>query len=101
MGTAKKFNLSPTVPLGKMKSHFKFRLENNFALDVFRAKFLASGKGKKISFDEVYERRETLKGETGLVINVPSIDDLIELKKLRSLPKDLEDIKYLEALKEK
>jgi hypothetical protein len=98
---AKKIALCPTIPLDKMKSHFKFRLENDFALDVFRAKFLSSGKGKKISFEDIYKRRNVLKGETGLEINVPSIDDLIELKKLRSLPKDLEDIKYLQAIKKK
>jgi len=40
-----------------------------------------------------------MKGQAGLELNLPSIDDLILLKKLRSSPKDLQDILYLEALK--
>jgi hypothetical protein len=98
---AKKFNLYPSVPKEEIQSHFKFKLENDFVVDVFKAKAIAIDKKKRISFSEIYERRCVLKGETGLELNLPSIDDLISLKKLRSLPRDLEDIKYLEALKKR
>jgi hypothetical protein len=94
---AKKFELYPSLPKDQIMKNFKFRLENNFALDVFKAKKV----GREFTFDELYERRTILKGEKGFEINVPSIDDLIALKKLRSLPRDLEDIKYLRALKKK
>lgn len=98
---AKKFDLYPSIPREKFKSHFKFKLENDFAIDIFYAKYFSSGKGKKLSFEELYKRKALAKGEEGLEINLPAIDDLIALKKLRSLPKDLEDIKYLKFLKKK
>ena len=69
-------------------------------VDVFRARAFSLGR-KKITFTEMYSRRTVLTGEAGLELNLPSIDDLIALKKLRSEPKDLQDIKYLRSLKKK
>lgn len=91
--------MRPHLPKDKIRTHFKFRLENDFIVDVFRARAL--GKGKKITFEEMFSRKKVLKGESGLELNLPSIDDLIALKKLRSEPKDLLDIPYLQALKRK
>ena len=96
---AEKFELYPSIPKEKIKRHFKFRLENDTAIDVFCAKHFSIGKSRKLSFNELYERRSVAKGETDLLINLPAIEDLIALKKLGSRPKDIEDIKYLEGLK--
>jgi len=96
---AEKFDLMPSLSKEEIKKHYKFKLENNFTIDVFCPKYFSAGKGKKLSFNELYERRNIAKGETGLEINLPSIDDLIELKRLGSRPKDIEDIKYLEGIK--
>ena len=97
---AKKFELYPSIPKEQIAKNFKFRLENDFAIDVFRAKHFSIGEGQKFSFDELYARKTVAKGETDLEINLPAIDDLIALKKLRSSAKDQEDIKYLEGIKE-
>lgn len=97
LSIAKKFELYPNMPKDRLHTHFKFKLENGFTVDVFRARKI----GHKFTFDEIYERRKVLRGETGLEINVPEIEDLIQLKKLRSLPRDLEDIKYLDVLRGK
>jgi len=99
LAIAQKYELYPSIPKEKLHENFKFRLENDIAVDIFRAKSFSSGKGKKITFQEIYERKNTLKDFSGLEINVPSIDDLIALKRLRSSPKDLNDIKYLQAIK--
>lgn len=96
---AEEFELYPSLSKAKIKKHFKFRLENDIAIDVFCAKHFSIGKGQKISFSDLYDRRNVAKGETGLQINLPAIDDLIALKKLASRPKDIEDIKYLEGIK--
>lgn len=96
---AKKFDLYPSLPQEEIKKNFKFRLENDVAVDVFCAKHFSIGKGKKLSFNDLYDKRNVAEGETGLQINLPSIDDLLALKKIASRPKDIEDIKYLEALK--
>lgn len=101
LSVAKKFELYPSRPVGQLHTSFMFKLENDFLFDVFRARAFGVGKDKKITFDEIYARKKVLKGETDLEINVPAIDDLIALKRLRSSPKDLNDIRYLEAIKEK
>lgn len=98
---AEEFDLCPSIARAELIGHFKFRLENSFIVDVFRAKTLALGKGQKLTFAEMYQRRKTMSGESGLEINLPDIDDLIALKKIRSLPKDLADVKYLQAIKRK
>jgi hypothetical protein len=99
LAIAKKYELLPSLAKDQISKHFKFRLENDFIVDVFRAKTLAISKSQKVSFTDLFARKEVLKGEEGLELNLPSIDDLILLKKLRSSPKDLQDIAYLKALK--
>ncbi|MFA6169257.1 MAG: hypothetical protein WCW67_05820 [Candidatus Margulisiibacteriota bacterium] len=98
---AESFGLYPNLPEKELKKTFKFKLENDIAVDVFRAKALSSAKTGKIIFQEIYDRKVVAKDPGGLKINLPCIDDLILLKKLRSAPKDLLDIQYLKALKNK
>lgn len=95
------FSLFPSIPKEEIAKTFKFKLENDCVIDVFRAKHLMVSKTEKISFDEVYERKVVAKDVSGLEINLPSIEDLILLKKVRSSPKDLLDIEYLKQLKNK
>ncbi|MBI5400450.1 hypothetical protein HZB07_07620 [Candidatus Saganbacteria bacterium] len=98
---AENFELYPNLPREELNKTFKFKLENEILVDVFRAKSLSSPKTGKIIFQEIYDRRYLAKDLSGLEINLPCIDDLILLKKLRSAPKDILDIEYLEALKKK
>jgi len=97
---AEKFELSPTVPREKIYTVFKFRLENDFVIDVFTFKYFVTREGKKISFQDIFRKRKIAKGKSGFKVFLPSIDDLIALKKIRGSTKDLEDIKYLEKIKE-
>ncbi|MCX5750827.1 MAG: hypothetical protein NT099_04055 [Candidatus Saganbacteria bacterium] len=98
---AREFDLYPSVAKEELKKHFKFKLENDISIDVFRAKAFSSAETGKISFEELYNRKTIAKDPSGLEINLPSIEDLIALKKLRSYPKDLQDIAYLENLRRK
>lgn len=98
---AMEFGLTPSIPKTELKKTFKFRLENDFTIDVFRAKSLASAKTGKILFEDIFNRKIVAKDRSGLEINLPSLDDLILLKKVRSSPKDLIDIEYLKELKKK
>lgn len=97
---AKKFELYPTVPKEEIHTVFKFRLENDFVVDVFTFKYFVTPDNKKISFSDIFKRRKIAEGKSELKINLPAIDDLIALKKIRGSMKDLEDIKYLEKIKE-
>lgn len=96
---ALEFGLTPSLPEKELKKTFKFKLENDFVVDVFRAKILSSPRIGKVSFEEIFERKVKARDRSGLEINLPALDDLIKLKKLRSSPKDLLDIEYLKRIK--
>ncbi len=97
---AEKFDLTPSIPKEKIPEVFKFKLENDFTVDIFTFKYFSAGDGKKISFQEIYKRRNVARSPSGFEVNLPSIDDLIALKKIRNSLKDREDIRYLEKIKE-
>lgn len=101
LAIAEEFALFPSLPKKEIGKNFKFKLENEIKVDVFRAKALSSPATGKIVFEEIYQRKVLAKDVSGLEINLPRLDDLILLKKLRSSPKDLLDIQYLQAIKEK
>ena len=101
LAIASGFGLYPSIPKKEISKAFKFKLENDILVDVFRAKAFSSPKTGKITFAEIYKRKVLAKDLSGLEINLPSLDDLISLKKLRSSPKDLLDIQYLEEIKKK
>ncbi|MDI6735368.1 MAG: hypothetical protein QME42_04095 [bacterium] len=97
---AEEFDFFPSRPLEKMKEHFMFKLENDITIDVFRCKKIINQEGEIISFEEIYKNRRTPKDEkTGVEINLPSIDDLIKLKKTDRY-KDSVDVQFLEKFKE-
>jgi hypothetical protein len=62
-----------------------------------------SKKGMTLAFDDVYGRSVSKADpDSDFFVRIPSIDDLIDLKRLGDMrPKDLEDIEYLETIKEK
>jgi len=70
-------------------------------IDIFFVKRMVTKNGNFITFEECYKRSVTIKDPTGFTIQVPSIDDLILLKKCKKKPsaKDLEDIEYLKIIK--
>ena len=94
-------DLSPSVEPGRLRRVFKFKLENDVTIDVYRAKNYRNLEGEKLTFDELYGRRKVVRDPEGLEINLPAIEDLIALKKIRWSEKDREDIRYLERLRER
>jgi hypothetical protein len=55
--------------------------------------------GVRVAFDEVWSRRRELEVAPGVTLAVPTLDDLILTKRFGGRPKDLEDIRLLEALR--
>ena len=53
LGIAERFELYPTISRDRIKKHFKFKLENDFVLDVFCMNHFVND-GGKISFKEMY-----------------------------------------------
>ena len=53
----------------------------------------------RVAFEDVWSRRRTLEVAAGVTLAVPALDDLILTKRFGGRPKDLEDIRLLEALR--
>jgi hypothetical protein len=76
----------------------RYALENDERVDVLVARTVPTVDGVRVAFDEVWSRRRELEVAPGVTLAVPTLDDLILTKRFGGRPKDLEDIRLLEAL---
>lgn len=79
----------------------RYVLENGEHIDVLNARAVQSkATGEMVTFDDVWSARRELVYEPGVLIYVPTIDDLIKTKQWSLRERDLADIRLLEAKKE-
>jgi hypothetical protein len=52
-----------------------------------------------VEFEAVWDKRRIVAISDGVVVALPAIDDLILTKQFAARPKDLEDIRLLDALR--
>jgi len=100
---AEELDLYPTKDKQEIlnKKVFVFSLQNDIKIDVFCAKRYQTKDKKFIDFLEVFNRRLIKRDRKyGLVFYIPTIDDLINFKKINPDTKDLEDIKALKKIKD-
>lgn len=77
----------------------RYVLENDERVDVLVARAVPTVDGVRLAFEDVWARRRGLGVAPGVTVGVPHIDDLILTKRFAGRPKDLEDIRLLEALR--
>ena len=77
----------------------RYVLENNERVDVLVARTVRTVDGVRVAFGGVWPRRCGLEVAPGVDVAVPALDDLILTKRFGGRPKDLEDIRLLEALR--
>lgn len=79
---------------------FAFYSDSGDKIDVFIVRKITNREGETLEINECLSRAIEIKEpNSDFFVRVPSIDDLIKLKKMGTRPKDLEDIKYLETIK--
>jgi len=91
--------LSPSRMPDEARGQGRYVLENDERVDVLVARSVPTVDGVRVPFDEVWTRRLGLEVAPGVTIAVPALDDLILTKRFGGRPKDLEDIRLLEALR--
>jgi hypothetical protein len=94
------FGLVPSHAPEAVKSRGRYVLENDEHMDIIAAPFVTTTDGQQIHFDDLWSRRVALPLSAGASLVIPSLDDLIATKRLGERPKDLEDIRLLQALRQ-
>lgn len=91
--------LFPTRTPDEARGRGRYVLENDERVDVLVARTVPTVDGVRVSFEDVWSRRRPLEVAPGIPVVVPALDDLILTKRFAGRPKDLEDIRLLEALR--
>ena len=91
--------LFPTRTPDEARGRGRYVLENDERVDVLVARAVPTVDGLRVAFDDVWLRRRALEVAAGVTIAVPALDDLVLTKRFGGRPKDLEDIRLLEALR--
>ena len=77
----------------------RYILENDERVDVLVTSQVTSVDGDVTRFDDLLSRAHRFELAPGAPIPVPTVGDLITTKRFAARPKDLEDIRLLEALR--
>lgn len=89
-----------TINRDEKKPIFSFFTKTGNKLDIFIYKSVTNKEKEKIVIEKVLINSNKIKEpNSNFYIVVPSIDDLIKLKKIGNRAKDLEDIEYLMKIK--
>jgi hypothetical protein len=91
--------LHPSHTPDEARARGRYVLENDEHVDVLVARSVPTVDGERVAFDDVWPRRVALEVAPGALVAAPSIDDLILTKPFGGRPRDLEDIRLLEALR--
>jgi hypothetical protein len=91
--------LFPNHAPEEARSRGRYVVENDERVDLLVARSDPTVDGLRVAFDEVWPGRQLLQVAPGVTVAVPALDDLILTKRFGGRPKDLEDIRLLEALR--
>lgn len=92
------FGFLPTRAPDEARTVGRYALEDGEHVDVMVAPNVALRGGDRIRFDEVWAAR-TFVDISGHQVAIPNLDHLIATKRIGARAKDIEDIRFLEALK--
>jgi hypothetical protein len=98
---ASSFGLVPSRTPQESRQSGRYVLENDEHVDVLTARSVSISAGGRLVFDEIWDRRVDIDLAPGVTVSLPALDDLIATKRIKARPKDLEDIRLLEALRER
>ena len=88
------------IPRRRRRQRGRGPLENDEHIDVLLARSVPTVDGATAVFDDIWTRRQAISLAAGIDIVLPSLADLIITKRFASRPKDLEDIRLLEILRQ-
>jgi hypothetical protein len=99
-GAVVSLDLRPTCSPQDALTRGRYVLENDEHVDVLVASTISTVDGEVAVFEELWARRRLLEVAEGTRVAVPALDDLILTKRFAARPKDAEDIRLLEILRD-
>jgi hypothetical protein len=91
--------LLPTHTPEQARVRGRYVLENDEHVDVLVARSSSTKDGIRVAFEDVWQRRVTMRYNEQVDLAIPCIDDLILTKRWSMRDKDVADIRMLEALR--
>lgn len=91
--------LLPSRTPDEARATGRYVLENDEHVDVLVARVVPTVDGVRVSFEDLWTRRQEIE-IGGARIALPAISDLILTKRFAARPKDLEDIRLLDVLRQ-
>lgn len=98
-GALQRLDFVPNRTPEEARSRGRYVLEQDERVDVLVAATMPTVDGHTVRFQDLWSRHLDLELAPQVPIHLPTIEDLIATKKFGSRPKDLEDIRLLEALR--
>lgn len=95
------FGLLPTRSPEEARARGRYVLENDEHVDVLVARSAPTVDGGRVVFEDLWARRVTVQLAADVQVALPALDDLIATKRIAPRPKDMEDIRLLQALRSK
>lgn len=99
-GAAAPFDLTPSHLAADARQRGRYVLENDEHVDVRVARSVPTVDGQPVAFADVWSRRQPTALTDRVSVQLPAIADLILTKRFALRPKDLEDIRLLEILRQ-
>ena len=97
---AEPFGLQPTRSPDDARRAGRYVLENHEHVDVLVARSATTVDGVTVRFEALWAARRSLALTADVSVDVPDLDGLILTKRIVARPKDLEDIRLLEVLRQ-
>lgn len=95
------FDLDPDKTPKQARETGHYVLESDIHVDVFVAKHIPTRDGQQVVFEEVWQRALQTRPAPDILIQIPTIEDLILTKRFGQRGKDALDIQRLQALIQK
>jgi hypothetical protein len=97
---AEPFALQPTRSPEDARRAGRYVLENDEHIDVLVARSVSTVDGTTVAFEALWNGRRALQLAPDVSVQIPDISGLILTKRIAARPKDLEDIRLLEVLRQ-
>ena len=94
------FDMFPSRTPEEARANGRYVLENDEHVDVLVARSVSTIDGVMVHFGDVWARRvsQPLSGDVSVAL--PSIDDLLLTKRFGARPRDADDIRWLQRLRD-